>query len=43
MSDFQGAEKKGLQEPAAEIGLEPLCAMVCNIYAWVHSQSVMDI
>nr|GME13547.1 exocyst complex component SEC6 isoform X1 [Ipomoea batatas] len=30
MSDFQGAEKKGLQEPAAEIGLEPLCAMINN-------------
>jgi exocyst complex component 3 len=28
MIDFQAAEKKRLQEPASEIGLEPLCAMV---------------
>ncbi|CAN1324148.1 Exocyst complex component SEC6 [Linum perenne] len=30
MMDFQAAEKKRLQEPASEIGLEPLCAMVCS-------------
>ena len=28
MIDFQAAEKKRLQEPASEIGLEPLCDMV---------------
>ncbi|XP_073226473.1 exocyst complex component SEC6 isoform X2 [Cicer arietinum] len=28
MIDFQAAEKKRLGEPASEIGLEPLCAMV---------------
>lgn len=35
MIDFQGAERKRLEEPASEIGLEPLCAMVCKfcIYA----------
>ncbi|CAN1236175.1 Exocyst complex component SEC6 [Linum grandiflorum] len=30
MIDFQGAEMKRLQEPASEIGLEPLCAMINN-------------
>ncbi|CAI0411363.1 unnamed protein product [Linum tenue] len=30
MIDFQGAEKKRLQEPASDIGLEPLCAMINN-------------
>ncbi|KAI4352812.1 hypothetical protein L6164_007030 [Bauhinia variegata] len=30
MIDFQAAEKKRLEEPASEIGLEPLCAMVNN-------------
>ncbi|CAN1324142.1 Exocyst complex component SEC6 [Linum perenne] len=30
MMDFQAAEKKRLQEPASEIGLEPLCAMINN-------------
>ncbi|KAI5391620.1 SNARE-binding exocyst subunit S6 [Lathyrus oleraceus] len=30
MIDFQAAEKKRLQEPASEIGLEPLCAMINN-------------
>lgn len=30
MIDFQGAERKRLEEPASEIGLEPLCAMVCK-------------
>ncbi|KAH8480237.1 hypothetical protein H0E87_030477 [Populus deltoides] len=29
MIDFQAAERKRLEEPASEIGLEPLCAMVC--------------
>lgn len=28
MIDFQGAERQRLEEPASEIGLEPLCAMV---------------
>ena len=30
MIDFQGAERKTLEEPASEIGLEALCAMVCQ-------------
>ncbi|KAF1884685.1 hypothetical protein Lal_00028569 [Lupinus albus] len=30
MIDFQAAEKKRLGEPASEIGLEPLCAMINN-------------
>ncbi|KAG9157592.1 hypothetical protein Leryth_023891 [Lithospermum erythrorhizon] len=30
MIDFQAAEKKRLEEPASEIGLEPLCAMINN-------------
>ncbi|OMP01169.1 hypothetical protein COLO4_12104 [Corchorus olitorius] len=30
MIDFQAAEKKRLQEPASDIGLEPLCAMINN-------------
>ena len=29
MIDFQAAEKRRLEEPASEIGLESLCAMVC--------------
>lgn len=29
MIDFQAAERQRLEEPASEIGLEPLCAMVC--------------
>lgn len=28
MIDFQGAERQKLEEPASEIGLEALCAMV---------------
>ena len=32
MIDFQAAEKKRLEEPASEIGLEPLCAMVSVIF-----------
>lgn len=32
MIDFQAAEKKRLQEPASEIGLEPLCAMVSAFF-----------
>lgn len=32
MIDFQAAEKKRLQEPASEIGLEPLCAMVSVVF-----------
>ena len=31
MIDFQAAERQGFEEPASEIGLEPLCAMVCDI------------
>lgn len=34
MIDFQAAEKKGLEEPASEIGLEPLCAMVSAL-CWI--------
>ncbi|XP_068649802.1 exocyst complex component SEC6 isoform X2 [Aristolochia californica] len=30
MIDFQEAEKQRLEEPASDIGLEPLCAMVNN-------------
>ncbi|XP_042006105.1 exocyst complex component SEC6 isoform X1 [Salvia splendens] len=30
MIDFQGAERKTLEEPASEIGLEALCAMINN-------------
>uniref|UniRef100_A0A2P2KJZ0 Exocyst complex component SEC6-like n=1 Tax=Rhizophora mucronata TaxID=61149 RepID=A0A2P2KJZ0_RHIMU len=30
MIDFQAAERKRLGEPASEIGLEPLCAMINN-------------
>ncbi|KZV28935.1 hypothetical protein F511_13730 [Dorcoceras hygrometricum] len=30
MIDFQGAERKRLEEPASEIGLEALCAMINN-------------
>ncbi|KAL9665025.1 hypothetical protein QQ045_020434 [Rhodiola kirilowii] len=30
MIDFQAAEKKRFEEPASEIGLEPLCAMINN-------------
>lgn len=32
MIEFQAAEKKGLEEPASEIGLEPLCAMVSALF-----------
>lgn len=32
MIDFQAAERKRLEEPASEIGLESLCAMVCKIW-----------
>lgn len=30
MIEFQSAERKRLEEPASEVGLEPLCAMVSN-------------
>lgn len=30
MFDFQAAEKHRLEEPASEVGLEPLCAMINN-------------
>ncbi|KAG2665417.1 hypothetical protein I3760_15G007100 [Carya illinoinensis] len=30
MNDFQAAERKRLEEPASDIGLEPLCAMINN-------------
>lgn len=30
MIDFQAAERKRLEEPASEIGLEPLCAVINN-------------
>jgi exocyst complex component 3 len=30
MNEFQAAERHQLEEPAADIGLEPLCAMVCT-------------
>ncbi|KAH7568137.1 hypothetical protein JRO89_XS07G0245600 [Xanthoceras sorbifolium] len=30
MNDFQAAERERLAEPASEIGLEPLCAMINN-------------
>ncbi len=28
MNEFQAAQRKRLEEPAADIGLEPFCAMV---------------
>lgn len=31
MIDFQAAERKSLEEPPSEIGLEVLCAMVCTL------------
>lgn len=31
MIDFQAAERQKLEEPASEIGLEALCAMVCEL------------
>ncbi|XP_078172898.1 SEC6 [Carex rostrata] len=30
MIEFQSAERKRLEEPASEVGLEPLCAMINN-------------
>ncbi|KAF3329233.1 exocyst complex component SEC6 isoform X1 [Carex littledalei] len=30
MIEFQAAERKRLEEPASEVGLEPLCAMINN-------------
>ncbi|KAM5550837.1 hypothetical protein ABKV19_027273 [Rosa sericea] len=30
MIDFQAAERRRLEEPASEVGLEPLCAMINN-------------
>ena len=35
MIDFQAAERKRLEEPASEIGLEPLCAVVCFFFSYV--------
>ena len=32
MLDFQAAERQRLQEPASDIGLEPICAMVCGVF-----------
>lgn len=29
MNEFQAAQRKRLEEPAADVGLEPFCAMVC--------------
>lgn len=31
MIDFQAAERQRLAEPASEIGLEPLCAIVSEM------------
>lgn len=31
MIDFQAAEMKSLEEPPSEVGLEVLCAMVCEL------------
>lgn len=28
--DFQAAERERLKEPPSDIGLEPLCALVCE-------------
>lgn len=36
MIDFQAAERQRLEEPASEIGLEPLCAMVCDSLTIYH-------
>ena len=45
MIDFQAAERKRLEEPASEIGLEPLCAMVCfslcRIYYTIFKLNLM--
>lgn len=35
MIDFQGAERQRLEEPASEIGLEALCAMVCKQWQFI--------
>jgi hypothetical protein len=37
MIDFQAAERQRLEEPASEIGLEPLCAMVCESFDHVET------
>ena len=34
MIDFQASERKRFQEPASEIGLEPLCAMVSGSFVF---------
>lgn len=40
MIDFQAAERKRLEEPASEIGLEPLCAMVCESSTFIMDRFV---
>jgi hypothetical protein len=30
MLDFQAAERQRLEEPASDVGLESLCALVCS-------------
>ena len=40
MIDFQAAERRRFEEPASEIGLEPLCAMVCN---YLHASTFNEI
>ncbi|KAG0593195.1 hypothetical protein KC19_1G310500 [Ceratodon purpureus] len=47
MNEFQAAQRKRLEEPAADIGLEPFCAMVnsnykCHELALELSNSVME-
>ncbi|XP_027171303.1 exocyst complex component SEC6-like isoform X2 [Coffea eugenioides] len=41
MIDFQAAERQRLEEPASEIGLEPLCAMVLTRFPRRRSQSLL--
>ena len=44
MIDFQAAEKQRVGEPASDIGLEPLCAMVCQtiwLFKWHYYHSLV--
>ncbi|KAI9377640.1 hypothetical protein POPTR_019G088100v4 [Populus trichocarpa] len=43
MIDFQAAERKRLEEPASEIGLEPLCAMVCVLLYMCFMQVIFHV
>lgn len=41
MIDFQAAERQRLEEPASDIGLEPLCAMVCDSLTFLSSIQII--